>query len=185
MIYPIVAYGGSILRKKAMAIAQRATLQSLVQDMFMTMKLASGVGLAAPQVGKCIRLFVIDLTPYLVEKETRKSEGKKIFINPVLTIDETVPPSTREEGCLSVPTVFVEVPRREKITIRYFDIQWQLHEEVWTGWPARIIQHECDHLEGKLHIDYASSLRRRLLKNKLKAIRQGDVNVSYQMHFSA
>ena len=181
MIYPIVAYGDPVLRKKAVAIEKGTMLQGLAQDMFNTMQLAHGVGLAAPQIGENIRLFVVDLTQDLQTKGI--NAGKKVLINPIVKVDETIAPSIYEEGCLSIPNVLVEVARREKITICYFDVQWQLHEEEWTGFPARIIQHEHDHLEGKLHIDYASSLRKRLLKSKLAAISQGKVDVSYKMRF--
>ncbi len=182
MIYPIVAYGDPVLRKKAITIEKGTALQGLVNDMLTTMDLAHGVGLAAPQIGKNIRLFVVDLAQYLATEGSSKA-GKKVLINPVLKIDETVAPSIYEEGCLSIPNILVEVPRKEKITICYFDVKWQLHEEEWTGFPARILQHEYDHLEGKLHIDYASSLRKSLLKSKLKAISQGKVDVPYAMHF--
>ncbi len=183
MIYPIVAYGDPILRKKAEAIEQGTALKELVQHMFATMQLASGIGLAAPQIGKNIRLFVVDLSQNTLVKDVQ--EHKKVMINPVLKIDEKVAPNMSEEGCLSIPNVLVEVPRQEKVTVRYFDPQWQLHEEMWTGFPARVIQHEYDHLEGKLHIDYATPLRRRLLQGKLNAISQGKVEVSYKMRFPA
>ncbi len=182
MTYPIVAYGDPVLRKKAITIEKGTALQGLVRDMLTTMTLARGVGLAAPQIGKNIRLFVVDLSQDF-ETKCNGETGKKVLINPVLKIDETVAPSIYEEGCLSIPNILVEVPRKEKITIRYFDIKWQPHEEEWTGFPARIMQHEYDHLEGKLHIDYASSLRKKLLRGKLKAISQGKVDVPYKMRF--
>ncbi len=183
MTYPIVAYGDAILRKKAQPIEKGTALQEVVDGMLATMNLANGVGLAAPQIGKSIRLFVVDLTQCFEKKEAREGACIKVLINPVITIDETATPSIHEEGCLSIPNILVEVPRREKITICYFDAQWQLHEEEWVGFPARIMQHEYDHLEGILHIDYASSLRKRLLKSKLAAIRQGKVDVPYKMRF--
>ena len=181
MIYPIVAYGDPVLRKKSIAIEKGTALQELVKDIFYTMQLARGVGLAAPQIGKNIRLFVVNLMQGSQTKDAE--EYIKVMINPVLKIDEKVAPSVYKEGCLSIPDILVEVPRREKINISYFDVQWQPHEEVWTGLPARIIQHEFDHLEGKLHVDYASSLRKRLLQSKLKAISQGKVEVAYKMRF--
>ena len=108
---------------------------------------------------------------------------KKVFINPILNVDETVPMSIYEEGCLSIPNILVKVPRKEKITIRYFDTQWQWHQEEWSGFAARIIQHEYDHLVGKLHIDYAASSEKKLLQDKLNAISHGKVDVPYKMHF--
>jgi peptide deformylase len=181
MIYPIVAYGDPILRKKTMAVEKGTALQKVVNNMLATMDVAHGVGLAAPQIGESIRLFVVDLAQCF----EKKGEHRKVLINPVIRIDETVAPSIDKEGCLSIPNILVEVPRKEKIIVCYFDMQWKLHEEEWRGFPARIMQHEYDHLEGKLHIDYASSLKRRLLKNKLEAIRQGSVNVPYKMRFFA
>ena len=182
MIYPIIAYGDPILRAKSTVIPREKALGELVQAMFATMELAQGIGLAAPQIGHSIRLFVVDCTPY---SQTGKHGNlrKHVFINPILHIDTTMAPDIREEGCLSVPDVLVAVPRREKIRISYFDLQWQFKEEEWVGFPARVIQHEYDHLEGKLHIDYASSLRKRLLKSKLTAISQGKVAVPYKMQF--
>ena len=182
MIYPIVAYGAPILRQKAIAIEQGAALQELVQDMFATMQLAHGIGLAAPQIGKNLRLFVVDLIQDAQTSDTKRC--KKVMINPVLQIDEKMTPSIQEEGCLSIPNVLVEVPRKESVRVSYFDAQWQHHEEEWTGFSARVIQHEYDHLEGKLHIDYASSLRRKLLQGRLNAIRQGKVDTTYKMQFS-
>lgn len=182
MIYPIVAYGDPVLRRKTRAIEKGAVLQTLVEDMFTTMDLACGVGLAAPQIGKSIRLFVVDLTQH-VDKKGDGRECRKVLINPVITVDEAIAPNVYEEGCLSLPNILVGVPRQERITICYFDVQWQLHEEEWTGFPARVMQHEYDHLEGRLHIDYASPLRKKLLKGKLKAISQGKVDVSYKMRF--
>jgi len=184
MTYPIIAYGNPVLRKKSIPIEKGTALKELIDGMFTTMALAQGVGLAAPQIGKSIRLFIIDLTQYLQQESRQEQPHRKVFINPTLEIDETVAPSMYEEGCLSIPNVLVEVPRKEKITIRYFDAQWQFHEEEWTGFAARIIQHEYDHLEGKLHIDYASSLKKSLLKGKLRAISQGKVDVPYKVHFT-
>ena len=184
MIYPIVAYGDPVLRKKAVALEKGADVQTLAHDMLATMDQAQGVGLAAPQIGQSIRLFVVDFTPYL-QQQGSEEVGRKVLINPELRIDTTVSPTTLEEGCLSIPGIRVEVPRHEKITISYFDTAWQRHEEEWTGFLARVMMHEYDHLEGKLHIDYAAPLRKGLLKNKLKQVSQGKVEVSYKMKFTA
>jgi peptide deformylase len=183
MIYPIVAYGDPILRKKTMAVKEGTALQEVVDNMLATMNLAHGVGLAAPQIGKSIRLFVVDLAQCFEKEGAREGEHRKVLINPTIKTEETVASSIDEEGCLSMPNILVEVPRKEKITICYFDVQWKFHEEEWSGFPARIMQHEYDHLEGKLHIDYASPLRKRLLRNKLEAIRQGKINGPYKMRF--
>lgn len=184
MIYPIVAYGDPVLRKQAVAIEKGTDVKELAEDMLATMDRAQGVGLAAPQIGKSIRLFVVDFSRHLGEEDSNKT-GRKVLLNPVLTVDETVAPSTYEEGCLSLPDILVEVPRQEKIVIRYFDVEWQLQEEAWTGFPARVMLHEYDHLEGKLHIDYASPLRRKLLKSRLAKISKGNMATSYTMRYSS
>ncbi len=182
MTYPIIAYGALILRKQAVAIEKDTDMRKLAKDMLATMKLAQGVGLAAPQIGQSIRLIVMELHSYLGKTST-DGEGEKIMINPVLRIDTSVALTHYEEGCLSIPGVLIEVPRHEKVFVSYFDIEWQFHEEEWEGLPARIIQHEYDHLEGKLHIDYASPLRRRIIQSRLAKINNGQVNVSYPMRF--
>jgi len=177
MIYPIVTYGDPILRQKAIPIAHGTPLQALVRALFATMEQAHGIGLAAPQIGQSIRLFVVDVTQH---PTAHNKTYRKAFINPVIEVDETVAPTPCEEGCLSVPNVLVTVPRREKIRISYFDTQWNAHQEVCAGFLARVLQHEYDHLEGKLHIDYASPLKRRLLKNQLLAIRKGQIDAPYK-----
>jgi peptide deformylase len=182
MIYPIIAYGDPVLRQKAKAIETGTDVKQLAEDMLATMDLAEGVGLAAPQIGKSIRLFVVNLSFYLKEEDNNQAH-RKVLINPILTIDEATLPSTYQEGCLSIPNILVEVPRKESITISYFDVNWQLHQEQWTGFPARVMQHEYDHLEGKLHIDYAPPLRKRLFMSKLHAISQGKIEVAYKMLF--
>ena len=180
MIYPIVAYGDPVLRKKAVAIEEGTDVQTLANNMLATMDQAQGVGLAAPQIGQSIRLFVVDFSQYLQGQGSTEG-GRKVLINPELRIDKKAPLTTFEEGCLSIPGVLVEVPRHEKIVISYFDTNWQRHEEEWTGFPARVMMHEYDHLEGKLHIDYAVPLRKNLMKSKLKQISQGKVEVPYKM----
>ena len=181
MIYPIVAYGDPVLRKKAVDVEQGSDVRQLGQDMLTTMDKAQGIGLAAPQIGKSLRLFVVDLNNFF--KEDNDPVHRKILINPVLNIDDKVATSTYEEGCLSIPGILVNVPRKESITVRYFDTEWQLHEEQWTGFPARVIMHEYDHLEGTLHVDYAAQVRKHMLKGKLAAISRGQVTPSYKMRF--
>ncbi len=183
MIYSIVAYGDPVLRKKAKALEKGVDVKQLAKAMLVTMDLAGGIGLAAPQIGKSIRLFVVDLNRWLKESGSDQ-EHRKVLVNPVLKVDETIAPSTFQEGCLSIPNILVDVPRKESITISYFDVNWQLHQEQWSGFPARIIQHEYDHLEGKLHIDYASSSKKMLFIDKLAAISQGKIEVPYKMQFS-
>lgn len=183
MIYAIFSYGQPVLRQKAAAIEQGTDVRQLAEGMLATMEQAQGVGLAAPQVGHSVRMFVINLSRYKDEGGGYNAADSKVFINPTLTIDTAVAPNFRQEGCLSFPNILVDVLRYEKVMVRYFDVNWQLQEEVWTGFSARVIQHEYDHLEGKLHIDYASPLRKRLLKSKLKAISDGKVEADYKMRF--
>jgi peptide deformylase len=156
--------------------------------MFETMYQAHGVGLAAPQIGKAIRLFIVD-TLHLKEEEEEEADTeeqyiKKAFINPVI-IETGGEEWTMEEGCLSIPDVRENVNRPERVKIRYFDEDWQLHEEEYDGFTARVILHEYDHIEGKLFIDYLSPLKKRLIKRKLQKIVKGEVHTSYPMKFAA
>ena len=182
MTYPISAYGNPVLRKKAIAIEKGTDVQELTKEMLATMDLAQGVGLAAPQIGKSIRMFTVNFNPFFKKKDS-DPEGRKVFINPVLKIDKSIASNSAEEGCLSIPSILVAVPRYDKVVISYFDASWQLHEDAWTDWPARVIQHEYDHLEGKLHIDYASPGQKRRIKSRLTQIRKGNIEVSYEMRF--
>ncbi|WP_373515511.1 peptide deformylase [Persicitalea sp.] len=188
MIYPIVAYGDPILRKVTKPLEKdEMNLQKLSDDLFETMHDAAGVGLAAPQVGLGIRVFVVDGTAMNEDEEEEDKdptlEGfKKIFINPEI-VEEDGDDWAFEEGCLSIPGIRGEVYRPEIVTIRYRDVDWHEHEETHEGMAARIIQHEYDHLEGKLFTDYLPALKRQLLKRKLNDIAKGIVDVEYQMRF--
>lgn len=182
MVYPIVVYGDPILRKRAQDIPRDfPELPALIQDMFDTMYAAHGIGLAAPQIGKGIRLFVVDGTSLKEEGEEEDMTGfKKVFINPQL-VDEHGLAWSFEEGCLSIPNIRENVSRQENVRIHYFDENWNEHEEEYTGIKARIIQHEYDHLDGKLFIDYLSPLKKRMLKGKLTNISKGDVDTEYRI----
>jgi len=183
MIYPIVAYGDPVLKVKAKEIpTDFSELPKLIDDMFETMYNAHGVGLAAPQIGKSIRLFVIDSAPFEDDEEKKKLAVKKAFINPQI-IAEDGDEWAFEEGCLSIPGVREEVYRPERVTIRYQDLDRQEHEEVFDGIVARVIQHEYDHIEGILFTDHLSGLKKRLLKGKLVKISKGDVDADYRMKF--
>ncbi|MEM7055728.1 MAG: peptide deformylase [Bacteroidota bacterium] len=182
MTYPIVAYGDPVLRKRAVNIEQGTDVKHLAAAMLATMAQARGVGLAAPQIGKAISLFVVDLSPFM-EAKLQSSKYRKVYINPTLQLDSAGILQYHEEGCLSIPDISVEVPRAKRLVVTYFDTNWQRQEEELTDMPARVIQHEYDHLNGKLHIDYASPLKRRLLKGKLADISQGKVAVAYKMRF--
>lgn len=178
MIYPIVVYGDAVLRKRATDIAQGTDLKQLIADMFETMYAANGIGLAAPQIGKSVRLFIVDGTA--LEEEPTLKDFKQPFINPTI-LDETGTEWEFEEGCLSIPNIREDVSRKEKIRVRYYDENWQLKEEEFDGMKARIIQHEYDHIEGKLFIDYLSPLKKRMLKGKLANISKGDVDTEYRI----
>jgi peptide deformylase len=179
MIYPIVVYGHQALRKVAEDVDQDYPgLDQLIKDMYETMYYAEGVGLASPQIGKSIRLFVIDGKP-LADDEPSLADFKKTFIN--AHIEEKsgeLQPMT--EGCLSIPNLREEVNREARIRITYYDENWEFHDEVYDGFKARIIQHEYDHLDGILFTDKVSPLRRRLLKGKLNAISKGKFEADYK-----
>ncbi|HEY9047799.1 MAG TPA: peptide deformylase [Ohtaekwangia sp.] len=179
MIYPIVMYGDPVLRQKAKDLEQGTDLKQLTEDMFETMHAANGIGLAAPQIGKSIRLFIVDGTE-LDEEEEDMTDFKKVFVNPQI-LEETGTPWEFEEGCLSIPNIREKVSRKEQLTIRYYDENWTLHEEEYDGMKARIIQHEYDHIEGKLFVDYLPPLKKRLLKGKLADISKGKVDTEYRI----
>lgn len=178
MIYPIVVYGDAVLRKRATDIKEGTDLKELVLDMYETMHGAHGIGLAAPQIGKSVRLFVVDGTT--LEDEPTLTDFKKVFVNPVI-IKETGEEWDFEEGCLSIPNIREDIWRKEKVRIKYFDENWNAFEEEYTGMKARIIQHEYDHIEGKLFIDYLTPLKKRMLKGKLADISKGNVDTDYRI----
>jgi peptide deformylase len=187
MILPVVAIGDPVLKKVAENIDKDYEgLSNLIEDMFETMYNASGVGLAAPQIGKSIRLFVIDASPFAEDEEegTEMLKGfKKVFINAEI-LDEKGDEWGFNEGCLSIPGIREEVFRQEKLTIKYLDENFKEHKESYDGYAARIIQHEYDHIEGVLFTDLISPLRKRMLKRKLEEISRGEVDVAYKMKFN-
>ena len=178
MIYPIIMYGDPVLRQKAKEIEKGTDVQQLVEDMYETMHNANGIGLAAPQIGKSIRLFVVDGT--ILDDEPNMVDFKKVFINPIL-LEEKGSPWEYEEGCLSIPNIREKISRLEKVRIRYYDADWYLVEEQYDGLKARVIQHEYDHIEGKMFVDYLTPLRKRLLKGKLADISKGKVDTEYRI----
>lgn len=188
MVLPIIAYGDPVLRKVASDIDKDYPhLEELIVNMYETMYDSSGVGLAAPQIGKDIRLFVVDCSPFAEDEdyEDEKEElenFKKVFINPkkIETFGEEWKFS---EGCLSIPNIHEEVSRPESITLEYFDENWNKKTETFSDIRARVIQHEYDHLEGKLFIDYISNFKKKLISNKLKNISKGNISVHYKMKF--
>lgn len=178
MIYPIIMYGDPVLRQRAKDIEKGTDVSQLILDMMETMHAASGIGLAAPQIGKSLRLFVVDGTG--LEDEPDMQNFKKAFINPVI-LNEEGEPWDFEEGCLSIPNIREKISRKEKLKIRYHDEGWNLLEEEYDGMKARIIQHEYDHIEGKLFVDYLTPLKKRLLKGKLADISKGKVDTEYRI----
>lgn len=189
MILPIVAYGDPILRKKAEDIDKDyPQLDDLIQNMFETMYAAHGIGLAAPQVGKAVRLFVVDASPFEDDEDLTDEERgflasfKKVFINAQI-LEERGDEWAFNEGCLSIPDVREDVFRQPDITIRYVDENFQEHTETFSGLAARIIQHEYDHIEGVLFTDKLSPLKKRLIKSRLTNISKGKISVDYRMKF--
>jgi len=182
MIYPIVVYGDPVLKRMADEIEEgKVDIKKLIDDMFETMYNASGIGLAAPQIGKSIRMFVVDGSP-LDDKHEDVSDFKKVFINPEI-IEESGVPWKFEEGCLSIPNIREEISRPAKLVINYLDENWEEHEEEFDGMKARIIQHEYDHIEGTLFTDYLSPFKKRLLKGKLQNISKGKCDTDYKIKY--
>ncbi len=182
MIYPIVAYGDPVLRKVAQDIQQDSSsidIKKLIDDMFETMHASNGIGLAAPQIGLSIRLFVVDGSG---TEDDEIKDFKQVFINAQI-LNEDGEKWAFEEGCLSLPTIRENVMRQPDLRIRYYDADWNLHEEEFSGMKARVIQHEYDHIQGVLFIDHLSGLRKRLIKSRLTNISKGDVKVDYRMKF--
>jgi len=178
MIYPIVMYGDPVLRQRAKNIEPGTDIKQLVDDMFETLDAANGIGLAAPQIGKSLRLFIVDGTS--LEDEPGMESFKKVFINAEL-IEEAGLPWEFEEGCLSIPNIREKISRKEQLRIRYFDENWNSCDETFDGMKARIIQHEYDHIEGKMFVDYLTPLKKRLLKGKLSDISKGKVETEYRI----
>lgn len=191
MILPIVAYGDPVLRKKCTEIdADYPDLEELISNMWETMYNAAGVGLAAPQIGKPIRLFLVDTTPFAEDEDLSDAERaqlkdfKRVFINARME-EETGKKWAFNEGCLSIPDIREDVSRQDTITLRYLDEAFKPHTQTFDGLLARVIQHEYDHIEGVLFTDKLSSLKRRLLKGKLANISKGKIDVDYKMKFPA
>lgn len=187
MILPIVAYGDPVLKKMAVDIdPDYPGLGKLIADMFDTMYNAKGVGLAAPQVGKSIRLFIVDATPFSEDPENEEEAAlagfKRVFINAKITAEKGKEWAFNE-GCLSIPKIREDVMRKPDVTITYVDENFKKHTETFSGLAARIIQHEYDHIEGKLFTDRINPIRKRLLQRKLSDISKGRIEVDYRMRF--
>jgi len=189
MILPIVAYGDPVLRKVGKDITpEYPKLDELISNMWETMYSAHGVGLAAPQIGLPIRLFLVDTAPFsddgkLSEEEQKALSGfKKVFINATIE-EEKGTERDFNEGCLSIPDVREDVKRKPEITVSYLDKNFKPQRETFDGLLARVIQHEYDHIEGILFTDKLSSLKKRLLKSRLEKISKGKIDVDYKMRF--
>jgi peptide deformylase len=183
MIYPITIIGSSVLRKKTADIKQDyPNLKQLIDDMFETMYVSDGVGLAAPQIGKSIRLLVIDASP-MAEEEPSLKDFKKVFINAKIT-ELSEDTELMQEGCLSIPGIHEEVKRSNKIRIQYFDENFKFYDEYYEGFAARVLQHEYDHLDGILFTDRVSPIRRQLIKGKLLSISKGKFEAKYNFRLA-
>lgn len=181
MILPIYIYGHPVLRKVTKDInASYPNLKELIDNMYETMYNADGVGLAGPQVGLEDRIFVIDLSPLADEENPQYKDLKKAFINARITSRSGDTAST-EEGCLSIPGIHESVPRQDQIEIEYLDENLQPHSETYTGFTARVIQHEYDHIDGILFTDHISAIRKRLIKSKLTNMTKGKVSCHYRV----
>jgi len=185
MILPIVAFGSPVLRKKCIDISpDYPELEMLLENMKETMYEAHGVGLAAPQINKAIRLFLIDTAPFVNdEEEAEEVIVKQVFINARI-LEEKGEAWDFNEGCLSIPDVREDINRKPSITVEYFDENFEKHTDTYDGLTARVIQHEYDHIQGVLFTDKISALRKRMIKGKLMDISKGKVDVSYKMRFS-
>ncbi len=182
MILPIYAYGQPVLKKVGEDIdAEYEGLNDLLDNMWETMYHADGVGLAAPQIGRAIRLFLVDTVQTMEEGEEDKGI-KTAFINAQIE-EESGEPWSYEEGCLSIPNIRGDVSRQESVTISWVDENWKQHKETFTGINARVIQHEYDHIEGKLFTEKLKPLKKKLISRKLEAIKKGNVKIHYRMRF--
>lgn len=189
MILPILAYGDPILRKTGKDIEEDyPKLKELLENMFETMEAAKGIGLAAPQIGLPIRLFIVDATPFKDDEDFTEEERaylstfRKVFINAKI-LEETGDEWAFNEGCLSIPDIREDVFRNEDVLMEYYDENFKKHTEKFNGIVARIIQHEYDHIDGILFTDKLSPLKKRILKGKLSNISKGKIRVDYRMRF--
>ncbi|GAB5539110.1 MAG: peptide deformylase [Salibacteraceae bacterium] len=195
MILPIVAYGDPVLKQEAEEIeSDYPNLRELISNMYETMYNANGVGLAAPQIGKSIRVFIVDTSPFVDGNDGEKDDVfspeereqlrtlKKTFINPII-LEEEGEKWAFSEGCLSIPGINEDVFRQPDVLIEYYDENFELREEKYSGLAARVIQHEYDHIEGILFTDHLNPLRKQLLKKRLNEISRGKTNAKYKMKF--
>ena len=184
MKYPVTVYGDSLLRRKAKPVGKdHEGLNEIIENMWETMYYSDGVGLAAPQVGLSIRIFIVDASSG-ADEEPELKDFKKVFINPEI-IETSGEEWIMNEGCLSLPEIREDVKRPDNVRIKYLDENFVEHEEEFKGFAGRVIQHEYDHLDGILFIDYLSPLKKRLLKSKLNNIARGKVQPHYRIKIPA
>ncbi len=182
MILPIIAYGDPVLRKVGEEITKDyPNLQELIDNMEETMEYASGVGLAAPQIGKAIRLFIID-SSFMFDEEEEHKGVKEVFINAEI-LEETGEEWAFEEGCLSIPHIRANVVRKDTIKIKYLDRDFKEHVKTFDDLTARVIQHEYDHIEGVMFVDYLKPLKKKLIQKKLNNISEGKIKIGYRMKY--
>ena len=192
MKLPILAYGHSILKQKCNDIEKDyPELDKLIADMWETMENANGCGLASPQIGLPIRLFIVD-SKTTFENLDEQDQGiyfekndsgiKEIFINAKI-IERSAELWEDDEGCLSIPELSQKVKRPWTITIAYYNKDFELQRKTFSGTTARMIQHEYDHTEGILYLDYLKPLTKKLLEGKLKKIARGQIKTRYPMKF--
>jgi len=184
MILPIVSYGTPVLREETKEIEKDyPDLDILLENMFETMYASKGVGLAAPQIGKALRIFIVDASGFNDEGEYPElADFKRVYINPII-VEESGKEWKFEEGCLSIPGIREDVSRKSVVTVEYYNEKFELVEETLDGIAARVIQHEYDHIEATLFTDLINPLRKRLIKGKLNDIAKGNIQVSYRMKF--
>ncbi len=180
MLLPIYLYGQPVLRKTAEKVtADYPDLKAVIENMFATLSNAQGVGLAAPQVGLALRVFVIDATP-AADDYPECTDFRRCMINPEI-VDRSEDTVSGDEGCLSIPGIYESVPRSEWVVVKYVDENFEEHTEKVTGWAARVVQHEYDHLDGKVFIDRISLIRKQLIKGKLSQILKGKARCAYKI----
>jgi peptide deformylase len=183
MIYPIIAYGNPVLEGQAEAIKPGTNLKRIIADLFATLEVTQGLGLAAPQIGKPWQLFVADIGSFVPDGNLYPKHYKKVYINPVLTLPQPTQLVEYEEGCLSIPGIYIKIKRSHQVHIKFFDESWQPQAETLQDMPSRIIQHEYDHLQGKLHIHYLDQAQRLAIEPSLEKIKHGEINVRYPIKF--
>ena len=185
MVLPIYLLGHPVLRQRASEVEKdQEGLAELIQNMKDTMYATDGIGIAAPQVGKSLRVVYIDVN-VLADDMPELKDVHMTLINPVITVDEDVAAVTREEGCLSVPGVHENVTRHERLHLSWVDEQWQPHEQDIEGYLARVVQHECDHLDGVVFTDRIAPIRKQLVRKKLMNIAKGNVHCNYRTRAAA